>query len=105
MKKYTIDFRKVQYYAEVHRVIKDALDFPDYYGENWDAFWDCITDMVGEEPMHITIIGLDNIERRFSDTAEKMIRILKQAKHWCNNEYADITKIEIVDGDKRIEIQ
>ncbi len=21
------------------------LDFPDYYGENWDAMWDCLTDV------------------------------------------------------------
>ena len=43
---YTIDFRDVQNYAEVHLIIREALGFPDYYGCNWDAFWDCLTDMV-----------------------------------------------------------
>ena len=105
MTEYTIDFSSVTYYLEMHDIIKRSLDFPDYYGRNWDAFWDCITDMVGEEPMRISIIGLDVIERRFGDTAEKMITILRRAKHWCDNEFADITKIEIVDGDKRIEIK
>jgi RNAse (barnase) inhibitor barstar len=105
MKKYTIDFRGIQYYAEVHWTIKDAIDFPDYYGENWDAFWDCITDKVGFEHMHIEIIGLDYVERMFDGTAEMMITILRRAKHWCDDRFCDITKIEIVDGDKRIEIQ
>ena len=27
---------------EVHERIKRAFGFPDYYGENWDAMWDCM---------------------------------------------------------------
>ena len=100
MKKYVIDFREVQYYLEVHKTIKKALDFPDYYGENWDAFWDCITDMIGCEPMCISIIGLDNIERRFKDAAKMLIDILREAKHWCDDMFSDITVIEVVDGDR-----
>ena len=69
---YTIDFTKVNYYLDMHAVIWHALDFPDYYGCNWDAFWDCLTDMYGE-PIHIEIIGLDVIERKFGDAAEKMM--------------------------------
>ena len=105
MKKYTVDFRNVKYYLEMHKVIKEALDFPDYYGEHWDAFWDCITDIVGCEPMLIEIIGLEVIEQQFGDTASKMINILRRAKHWNHDKYSDITKIEIVDGDRRIEIE
>ena len=43
--KYTIDFTNVNYYLEMHAVIWKALDFPDYYGCNWSAFWDCLKDM------------------------------------------------------------
>ena len=52
---YTLDFSKVNYINEVHQIIKDELDFPDYYGMNWSAFWDCLTDMVGD-PIHIEIV-------------------------------------------------
>jgi RNAse (barnase) inhibitor barstar len=38
---YTIDFSKVQHYLEMHFIIRQALDWPDYYGCNWSAFWDC----------------------------------------------------------------
>ena len=38
--KYKVDFSEVKYYAEIHEVLKRDLDFPDYYGCNWDAFWD-----------------------------------------------------------------
>ena len=59
-KKYTVDFTNVQYYSEMHKIIQKSLDFPDYYGCNWAAFWDCLTDMYGDA-IHIEIIGIDVI--------------------------------------------
>ena len=96
MHKYTIDFTNVEHYTELHKVIKKSLKFPDYYGENWSAFRDCLTDMYGE-PVYIEIIGLDVIEEKFEEAAEKMIEILKQWKHYDKAFEQDI-KIEISDG-------
>lgn len=96
--KYTLDFRKVKTYLEMHFLIREVFDFPDYYGCNWDAFWDCLTNMVGR-PIHIEIIGLDIIERKFDDAANTMIDILREFKHYDDDEFVDDIKIEIVDGD------
>ena len=93
--KYTLDFTNIKYYLEIHSVIRQALDFPDYYGCNWDAFWDCLTDMVGR-PIHIEIIGLDIIEKKFDDTAQTLFDILKELKHYNNDAYINDIKIEIV---------
>ena len=101
---YTIDFSNVQSYLEMHFVLKESLNFPDYYGCNWSAFWDCLTDMYGE-PIHIEIIGLDVVERKFQDSASKMIEILKRFKHFSNDRFSDDILIEIVDGSKRTEIK
>ena len=101
--KYTIDFTEVQYYIEMHLIIKKTLDFPDYYGCNWDAFWDCLTNMLGR-PIYIEIIGIDVIERKFSDAAKKMIETLKEFKHY-DDEYINDIKIEIVRGNERTEIK
>ena len=46
---YTIDFTNVQHFMEMHFVIRDSLDFPDYYGCNFDAFWDCLTNMISKK--------------------------------------------------------
>ncbi|WP_242221766.1 barstar family protein [Bacillus cereus group sp. BfR-BA-01380] len=27
----------------LHKILKEKLDFPEYYGENADALWDCLT--------------------------------------------------------------
>ena len=102
--KYTIDFTNVNYYLEMHGVIWHALEFPDYYGCNWDAFWDCLTDMYGD-PIHIEILGLDVIEQKFDGAAEKMISILKKFKHFNNDLFAKDIKIEIVNENGKEEIK
>ena len=102
--KYIIDFREVKYYLEMHGAIWKALKFPDYYGCNWDAFWDCLTDMYGD-PIHIEIIGLNVIEQKFDGAAEKMISILQRFKHFNNDLFSDSIKIEIVEGDTRKELK
>lgn len=96
--KYTLDFRKVKTYLEMHFLIREVFDFPDYYGCNWDAFWDCLTNMIGR-PIHIEIIGLGVIESKFDDAANTMIDILREFKHYDDDEFVDDIKIEIVDGD------
>ncbi len=102
---YTLDFSKVKYYLEFHTVLKKGLDFPEYYGCNWDALWDCLTDMVGD-PINIEILGLDNIERRFGkDTVEMFVEILKKIKHYNNDRYSHEINIAVVNGDERILIE
>ena len=102
--KYTIDFTNVKYYLEMHGVIWHALAFSDDYGCNWDAFWDCLTDMYGDST-HIEIVGLEVIERKFGDAASKMLEILKRFKHFSNDLFSDSITIEIVRGDKRIRME
>ena len=97
-KKYTIDFTTVNHYLEMHAAIRRAFDFPDYYGCNWDAFWDCLTNMVGRQ-IHIEIIGLDVIERKFDDEANTMIDILKEFKHYDDDKFVDDIRIEIIEND------
>ena len=54
--RYKVDFKEVKYYIDIHEVLKRDMDFPDYYGGNTDALWDCLTDMLGD-PSYIEIFG------------------------------------------------
>lgn len=38
-----IDFASVSTEREVHELFARSLPFPDFYGHNWDAFWDVLT--------------------------------------------------------------
>ena len=100
---YIVDFTNVNYYLEMHAVIMYSLEFPDYYGCNWDAFWDCLTDMYGGS-IYIKIIGIEVIERKFDGAAEKMIGILKEAKHDCEEDFPDSFKIEILREDGTVTV-
>ena len=100
---YILDFTNIQHYLEFHKIIQEELDFPDYYGKNWSALRDCLTDMVGD-PLHIQIIGLDILEHKFGDTAKKLINMLRDVKHYDNDRYVNDTIIEIVEGEDIKEI-
>ncbi len=102
---YTLDFTNVNTYYEFHFSIQEELDFPDYYGCNWDAFWDCMTDMLGR-PIHIEIKGFDNVERRFgAEFTSIMLDILRDVKHFNNDRYAHEIKFELVSGEHRVSIE
>ena len=40
----TLDVSGLTTSDELHDLLASRLAFPGYYGRNWDAFWDCITD-------------------------------------------------------------
>jgi RNAse (barnase) inhibitor barstar len=42
------------------RSIGAALDFPPYFGANWDAFGDCMNE-VGSEPLAVLILGWQDL--------------------------------------------
>ena len=92
---YILDFRNVKYYSEMHKIIKEAFDCPDYYGENWDAFWDCLTDMVGRA-IHIQIYGLDIMQKKFPSGCQIMLETLDELRHFRNDRYINDISIEIM---------
>ena len=42
MKIIELDLTGCKYSDEVHERIRKAFDFPEWYGKNWDAFWDLL---------------------------------------------------------------
>ena len=93
---YVIDFSNMKTHWEIHQIIKEGLDFPDYYGCNWDAFWDCLTDMVGRK-IHIQIVGIDVLRRGYDDTAEKMLEILQEFKYLLNHSlYISVFNLSLI---------
>lgn len=80
----------------IHQAIKIGLEFPDYYGENWSAFWDCLTDFPNETFI-IKIINIEKVLNKFSKSIEIMLRCLKDYKNDINNNV--IIKVVYVDGE------
>lgn len=51
-----IDLSAVRTAEELHRLLQRELGFPDFYGRNWNAFWDAITGLV-DLPHELTFTG------------------------------------------------
>lgn len=81
MQKIELDFSDCKFLGEIHKVMKKAFDFPDYYGENLSALWDLL-DGYTDEQLHIHIIGWENLPQEFSDYKAKMLNIFSRVtKH------------------------
>ena len=103
IKLYVVDFSSITSHKEVHPLLAEALDFPDYYGCNWDAFWDCITDMAGI-PLHIEIRGLDVLTHIAPRHSKMLCECLKDFKHYEDDYYIDQIHIDIILGDNVISL-
>ena len=38
----SLDFSGIKSYWELHELLKNTFQLPDYYGHNMDALWDCL---------------------------------------------------------------
>lgn len=36
-----LDFTGCRRLGEIHKILRERFGFPEYYGENWSALWDC----------------------------------------------------------------
>ena len=85
----TIDLRGVISAEDLQIILKDKLEFPDFYGKNWNAFWDAITGLV-EMPEKIIFLGWDV----FSVKLPKEAEMLKELLEDYNNDFS-IWKCEV----------
>lgn len=82
MKKYILDFRKVNNIEEAHEELKSALDFPDYYGKNLDALNDCLSEIESDHLIYIltykeTFDRFDEMIKVFDDNKINYERIIE----------------------------
>lgn len=96
--KYVIDFKGVKDIYGIFEIIAKAMNFPDYFGYNWDAFWDCITDMANLK-MHIDILNFDVLKKVSEKDAAVFVDLLKDFKNYGNGQWADLKEITVYDGD------
>lgn len=68
-----------------------ALSFPDYFGNNWDAFEDCLTDMSWHEAPGYVLL-LDEFEAFAEDSPDEFrtaLEILKDSSvFWADRQKA-----------------
>jgi len=74
----TVDLFDCKYVGELHQRIKEAFQFPDYYGENWAAFYDLMcTDSKAEK---VIICGVTDAPKTIKQAVEEMIDTLQDVQ-------------------------
>ena len=73
-----INLRNCKYLGEIHKQIKTALNFSEYYGENQDAFWDCLSFDTSAD--YILIYGESTLPIDLKEHLKKMHEILQRCK-------------------------
>ncbi|MEE5992662.1 MAG: barstar family protein [Oscillospiraceae bacterium] len=63
---YLLDGSQMQDLPSAHRYLKEMLNFPEYYGNNLDALFDCLTEFSDE-----TLIWIEN-ENQMHPKLEKV---------------------------------
>ncbi|KVT14813.1 ribonuclease inhibitor [Burkholderia sp. MSMB1078WGS] len=61
---------------QLHVRLMKMLNFPDWYGRNWNAFWDAITALV-DMPLVLRLKGWSEFERHFPRDAKLMRNCLE----------------------------
>ena len=88
----TLDLTGCKYLGEIHQRIKKAFDFPDFYGENWDAFWDLLRTECDADK--IVIIGEETVSKELVPSMEMINEILQELKEHLEK-YGERIGIEI----------
>lgn len=67
---YELDGKKMTGRKKMHEYLREQFLFPDYYGNNLDAFWDCMTE---KRPGEIHIFNAGQANQR---ALVSLIRVL-----------------------------
>lgn len=82
------DFKKIE---ALHQVLKDKLDFPDYYGENLNALWDCLTGWI-ELPLTLIWRNFEFSKLYIGLDADDVLEVFQEAQEELGNRF--LIKIE-----------
>ncbi len=79
----TLDLNGCKYLSEMHERIKAAFEFPEWYGKNWSAFWDLLSEP--REYTSVEIKGITSLPKELKESGQMLISLLDQnQKKWEN---------------------
>lgn len=74
--KIVLDGKEMTSRWKAHRYLAEMLAFPDYYGNNLDALYDCLTE--GGE-MEVEFIHLEDMQNALGSYGEKLLQVFRNA--------------------------
>ena len=75
MEEKIIDCSKIQSKEDLHRIFQETLSFPDWYGSNLDALYDCLTDISGK----VRLLNWEIAENNLGAYGQKAKKVIASA--------------------------
>jgi ribonuclease inhibitor len=76
--RFRLDVGAITSTAALHELLCNTFSFPDYYGNNWDAFDECIPDI--PKPAMVDVSGLFALSARLPRDAKLLTKCLTYAQ-------------------------
>lgn len=75
----TLNLSQIQTKSELMDSLEDFFSLPDWWGRNWDAFNDCISDReLSTLPSPFEIVWMDDLSRHLAEDARIFQEILDE---------------------------
>ncbi|MCC2116707.1 barstar family protein [Bacillus halotolerans] len=91
MKKIVVDGKDFENKEGLHDALKDKLDFPDYYGKNLDALWDCLTGWI-ELPLTLAWRNFELSKKFLGSYADDVLDVLQEDQQGLEDEFKIIVE-------------
>ena len=81
-----LDFTGCRYAGEIHLRLKSKLGLPEYYGENWNALWDCLRYLwLDGESTEVHILGFNSLPEELKAYCAPMMEIFRDVHNEAPN--------------------
>jgi len=72
-----LDGNKITDRETLHKTLAENLNFPDWYGGNLDALYDCLTDL--SEDVRLVIVHRAKLRAPLGPYGDRLFRVFSQA--------------------------